>query len=314
MALLGVYEGDENRKIESLKAIHFNLWIVEKRFLGILKDVFFRGDVSFYKYFVDVGLRLEVQGQTVPEVNLHLPAIEILEDSFIDLEKEVLDEKTNDLIFGRKVESRNNTISYSRAREEICDTVHGIASIVKTDRLGDYRVVLKSAITGGEKPATAYIRFRYKIPQSNSIISPIGWGFAKKGFTFDLRLNDYRETVEYRGQKKLLNMMAGDEANIFIIHPVNYSIVSRSPEPHYVRLLEPKVWENYLDSCRPFKINQKLIITQWGVTEFTHEKPVRVFSQLHNEFGMSVAIIYFVGIATVPVVSGIFRIITSFFG
>ena len=61
--------------------------------------------------------------------------------------------------------------------------------------------------------------------------------------------------MEYRGGNKIEKMMDGEESNVFVIHPANYSIVSQSPEPHYVRLLEPKVWENYLDSCKPFKIN-----------------------------------------------------------
>jgi hypothetical protein len=314
MALLGVYENETNRNLSSLRAIHFNLWIVEKCFPEILKDaLLFRG-VSFYKYFADVGLRLEVKEGTVPEVNLHLPAVKLLKDSFFDLEEKVLDENTNDLIFGRKVESKNNTISFLRAHEKILDTVHGIERIDETDRPGCFRIALKSAITSTEKPATAYIRFRYQIPQDNDIISPIGWGFAKKGFTFDLRLNDYREAVEYRGHNKVLEMMNGDEANIFVIHPASYSIVSQSPEPHYVRLLEPKVWENYLDSCRPFKISQKFIITQWGARNFDHGKPARVFAKIHKEFGMSVAIVYFVGILTVPIANGLFHLISTYIG
>jgi hypothetical protein len=136
--------------------------------------------VSFYKYFADVGLRLEVKEETVTEIGLHLPAVGLLTSSFFDLEEKVLDEDTNDLIFGRKVESRNNAISFSRGDEKICDAVHGIAKIVETDHPDRFRAVLKSAITGNGKPTTAYVRFRYQIPQKNDIISPIGWGFAKR--------------------------------------------------------------------------------------------------------------------------------------
>lgn len=313
MALLGVYEDKGNRDFSALKAIHFNLWIVEKRIPEVLKDAICLNGLNFYKYFADVGLRLEVKEEAVPEIGLQLPAVGLLTSSFYDLEEEVLDEDTNDLIFGRKVESRNNTISFSREGAKICDTVHGIAKIVETDHPSRFRAVLKSAIIGDGKPTTAYIRFRYQIPQKNDIISPIGWGFAKKGFTFDLRLNDYREVVEYRGKNKIQDMMNGEEANIFVIHPANYSIVSQSPEPHYVRLLEPKVWENYLDSCKPFKIKQKFITTQWGAKEFNHEAPVKVFAKLHKEFGMSVAIVYFVGILTAPIVNGLFRLISTYF-
>lgn len=313
MALLGIYKDEADRGFSGLKAVHFNLWILEKRIPEVLWDAVLLKGVNFYKYFADVGLRLEANEETVTEIDLHLPAAGLLTSSFFDLEEKVLDENTNDLIFGRKVESRNNTISFSRGGEEICDTVHGISKIVKTQNPNRFQAVLKSAVTGNGKPTTAYIRFRYQIPQKNDIISPIGWGFAKKGFTFDLRLNDYREVVEYRGGNQTQNMMNGEEANIFVIHPANYSVVSQCPEPHYLRLLEPRVWENYLGSCKPFNTNQKFIITQWGAKQFNHEKPFRVFAQLHKEFGMSVAIVYFVGILTVPVVNGVFRLISVYF-
>ena len=249
MALLGVYKEEGTQAIDSLKAIHFNLWIIEKRISEVLKDAVCLRGLHFYKYFADVGLRIAVAEETVSEIGLHLPAANLLKDSVCDLEEKVLDEDTNDLIFGREVESRNNTISFSRDGENVCDTVHGVARIVETDNPSRFRVVLKSAITGNGEPTTAYIRFRYRIPPKSDILSPIGWGFAKKGFTFDVRLNDYREVVEYRGQNQTQNMMDGEEANLFIIHPANYSIVSKSPQPRYLRLLEPKVWENYLGSC-----------------------------------------------------------------
>ena len=313
MALLGVYEEDSTSHFKELKAVHFNLWIVQKTTKELIWDaIYFRG-MSFYKYFADVGLRIEVGDETISEIGLHLPAAKLVTSSFCDLEKNVLDEETNDLIFGRQVVSRNNTISYTRQGESVCDIVHGISKIVETDSPDRFRATLKSAITGNGEPTTAYLRFRYPIPQKNDIISPIGWGFAKKGFTFDVRLNDYREVLEYRGQSEIKDMKSGEEANIFIIHPATYAIVTQSPEPHYARLLEPKVWENYLSSCEPFAKKKKFIITQWNSRQFTHEKPFRVFAQLHKEFGTSVAFVYFVGILTVPFLNGLFHLFSRLF-
>jgi hypothetical protein len=123
-----------------------------------------------------------------------------------------------------------------------------------------------------------------------------------------------KDKLKAKQQVQRLVTVNGEESNLFVIHPANYSIVSQSPEPHYVRLLEPKVWENYLGSCKPFKINQKFIITQWGTKKFNHDMPVRVFAKLHKEFGRSVAIVYFFSILTVPIASGLFRLISTYFG
>lgn len=313
MALIGVFKKEELKGALCLRAVHFNLWVLPKTIRGVLSDALCFRDFGFYRYFSDVGLRLEVRGAAVSEIELHLPASTYVAQSAFDLEAVVLDEDTNDLVFGRKVQSNNNAISYTRRGIEIRDTVHGISTLCATDSPNRFRIVLKSAITSTTEPATAYIRFRYPLPQKNELISSIGWGFAKKGFTFDARLNDFREVVEYRGKNETQTMMSGDEANIFIIHPATYSITLQSPEPHYTRLLEPKVWGKYLRSCGLFKSDQKFIITQWSSSKFSHDEPFKVFAKLHKEFGMSVALVYFVGILTVPVVNGLFGLISKLF-
>jgi hypothetical protein len=89
MALLGIYKDELGRGFSNLNAVHFNLWILEKKIPEILKDaMLFRG-VSFYKYFVDVGLRLDANEEIVTKMDLHLPAAGLLTKTFFDLEEKV---------------------------------------------------------------------------------------------------------------------------------------------------------------------------------------------------------------------------------
>lgn len=310
MALIGIYENEtkDGSADFSVSALHFNLWIMPNNLWNAIKQSVSEKSVCFHRYYIDVGVRISVKKGTLKEIDIHLPASEILDSTFCDLEGCVLDEATNDLIFGRPVESKNNSIKFEREGNTIHDSIHAIRSIceVKNEngpkRTNRFRLTFKSPINVEGESSTVYLRFRYEARSQNDVVSSKGWGFAKQGLIFDLRINDIREAIDYNAGNQPSQMKPGDEANIFLIHPALYTMITQSPDSHYARLLEPRVWKKYLSTCKPYNEQRKLVITQWRSEKFTHLKPFRIFAQMHKEFGKSTMIIYSFGVVSFPVI------------
>eukprot|EP01093_Parvamoeba_rugata_P006000 TRINITY_DN1913_c0_g2_i4.p1 TRINITY_DN1913_c0_g2~~TRINITY_DN1913_c0_g2_i4.p1 ORF type:complete len:343 (+),score=8.07 TRINITY_DN1913_c0_g2_i4:299-1327(+) len=324
MALVGVYASTvsldyyPNFEVETL---HFNLWIIPQKF----RHVIFRRHTGrslvslfiprFFRNYIDIGLRIKVvPGGELSHIEMHLPAVNEKEDlSFHDLSEVVLNDRINDLLFGRKVnvDVDNGVIEYSRDGVKIIDKVIGVSNIVNLKNNGRYRIDFEKPLQASFDKEFYYVRFRYECRNSDEILNEKGWGFAKLGFVVDLRLNDIRETVEFNEINQSHNMKDVKEFNAFIIHPTNFMRSAQSPSVHYSRILEPNAWRPYLESCKPYSDARKYVINQWktqGVV--TSSSPYRMFAQLQNEFGLHVFIMYFLGGVFVSLLPKLFSVLS----
>ncbi|WP_417824576.1 hypothetical protein [Thalassospira lucentensis] len=317
MSLIGVYSSrdfsDENSYFE-VEALHFNLWIIPQR----KRDVIFNCHNGkplwsfifprFSRNYIDVGLRIKViPGGGLNWVDLHLPATNSNGDlNFFDLSEVVLDDRMNDLLFGRKVDvdKEKRTISYYRDGKSVQDEVVKVQKITDLKSNGRFRVEFAEPLKAQYSESYFYIRFRYECQNSDEILNKKGWGFAKAGFVIDVRLNDIRETVDFAEMNQSYNMKDVKEFNAFVVHPTNYMRSAQSPNVHYSRLLEPNAWRPYLVTCEPYSDKQKYVINQWKTTGVVSSaEPYRMFAQLQNEFGLNVFIVYIGGILSLPFLS-----------
>src|SRR5690606_27034559 len=93
---------------------------------------------------------------------------------------------------------------------------------------GRYRAVFLPP----EQPSTTgtyYVRFRYECGDVTGLLQDKGWGFAKRGWVFDLRINDVRETVGLPAQIDATRMLNVSEAYIFVIAPNAFVPALSSP-------------------------------------------------------------------------------------
>jgi hypothetical protein len=303
MALIGIYEDitDESESTDFLvESLHFNLWILP---LGAAISTIWKNR-SPYAYFVDIGLRLKLRsGSKVSKIDMYLPGKPDIEKSFVDLHDIVLNEKVNDLIFGTEVTSRNHSIKYTRNGVEIHDDVCKISSLkrIGAPNSGRHQLTLTSAAFADTDDKTLYMRFRYRCADASDLLISKGWGFAKRGFIIDLRVNDIRESINFYKENSPTRMRKVGELNAFVVCSTLYLPLLDSPMFHYSRILEPGAWDEYLQSCKPYDGANKLVIHQWRGSDITYQKPFRAFAHLHKEFGWLILTMYLLGLLT-PVI------------
>lgn len=298
----------DNRKIQ-VDAIHFNFWILPKRLIDLAVDFILLRDYDRNKYFVDVGIRLKLLNHGMKFIDVHLP-VDFDEEDWCDLHNEVLNEDINDLIFGVNVKSENGFISFSKYSLEYRDKVVEIKSIKRCVPAGGtnlYRIEFVSPISASESEEAAfYLRFRYRCYKGNSrnsVLISKGWGFAKRGFVVDMRVNDIRETIGKTFGLQRISMLPVHSFNGFVISSTSFLPTADSPPLHYSRLLELGAWDGYLAKCGKYQKGRKFSIHQWKYDPpdnqpITDKKPYRSYMHLHEEYGDRALIIYAVGVLT----------------
>ena len=298
MAVFGVYREHLPEDV-ALEAIHINVWALAKGPRSFLSDFRVNRSFELSKVFVDVGLRLRLSTEAIQKVRLRAPAPYRGMESD-DLSAVVLNETTNDLIFGTTVKTANDTIDFKRSSGNcVLDKVVQIREFC-VEQDGSMLLTLTSPVSKNAEYETAYLRYRYRTT-GRGILESKGWGFAKRGLLFDLRVNDIRETVELRAERKSLNMLDAKSVNALLIYPSSYLKNSESPSSRRTRLLEPKVWHTYLKTCGPYSVKRNYTISHWHGEDVTHIKPLQAFAHLQKDFGLQLAVFYLAGLLTGPV-------------
>ena len=311
MAVLGLYQETQNHPQDcsyEVEALHFNIWMLAPSFWSLSTLKTFR-KCGAYSYYIDVGLRLTFSSGSISSLDLCLPGVPA--DNFLDLYDEVLNEKINDLIFGTAVESKNGNIEYDRDGKRVVETVQKIKSFELIDDGPEqrYRVHFSSAIKVDHSDDAYYLRFRYRCQKPNEIVFSKGWGFAKQGYLIDFGVNDVRETINLPERNMSSQMKPIKEFNGFIICPSDFVPVSYSPDFKHKRILEANAWSQYLQSCGKFSLTNKYTIHYWKGKDVTFSNPFRAFMHIHKEFGLKIFLIYILGVATLPLLAAIAKII-----
>lgn len=310
MSLVGVLkQGDAELEIV---ALHVNYWALNVPFtLAGTLEITRR--LGTRKSFIDIGVRFRVSSGTVGSLSLLLPSDAAIADSLVDLSPLVLDESTNDLIFGVVAKTVGNDVHYSLDDKDVVDSVVATSKIVH-GRNGQNSLILDRIIIGSVDSPTYYVRVRLECRSNTSLLSSKAWALAKQGFVFRCLMNDVRATAEMREDPSVAaRLLEIAQCFVFVVAPSDYVPALASPALHYSRLLEASVWKRYLRSCGELRDSHKYTIHQWRSTDqITLRKPFRSYMHLHREFGFGIQVTYVIGLLTVPVLRGLAAIAEHF--
>lgn len=306
MATIGFYENSAPDVRFTINGLHVNFWILptELSFQSILEAVKLR---RIHRCFIDIGIRFSTSGDAPPRhFDFLPPARWTISRSFYDLSDKVVDDEVSDLIFGSSVIVSGKNVTYNQSDQTIDEYVLAVDQLQDL-RDGRYRVVIQPP-PAATKSNSYYLRFRYECGDVSQLFRSKGWGFAKRGWIFDLRVNDIRETVQLPEAIGAERMLPIERCYIFVVAPSAFVPALYSPSLQYTRLLELKVWKKYLDTCRHVGKNTRSSIYYWREERpATNLKPVRTYMHLHREFGFLILAVYGLGIVALPLLSDLLR-------
>jgi hypothetical protein len=288
-----------------VEAAHLTLWVLPKHWSRLF---WFKG----FDYFFDVGLRLTEAEGNLRRIRVTVP-FDSAPDSLSDLSSFILDSEFAPLVFGKPVAVDGNTINYDGSalgQGQISDSVVPIsvqnsAPVQEMHpRFSVWNLELQHDVRPGEN---AYVRFRFAIKSPNLLWNSKGWGYAKRGYIADLRVADVRETTLLGlGRPEAEHVMPVSRLFLFLGAPAYFVPQHMSPQLHYSRLLEPKVWKKYLGAV--YGLRPRISIHQWrsegagtkNPTPVDLGHPYRAYMDVTREFGPSVFVFYFLGAAAFP--------------
>lgn len=244
-------------------------------------------------FLLDIGLRIKAGGDgDVSRFQLAIP-FGIDEKGYEDLYEYFIQLRIAELIFGRPV-----TVSASRIRIEYF--INGKTSFDEINVTPISRAEIDKKLSGKDssfwtvnltKPITSgsesYIRIRFKVRSVGRVWVWKRSFFAKNGALVDLRIADIRGTQQKSEWKGIQDrIIAIKKLNLFLIASNSFQIRSASPELHYMRLFEGRVWEPYLGRAVDLFRTEKLVIYEWrNNSTISTTDPFRAFIDLGREFG-----------------------------
>jgi hypothetical protein len=261
-------------------ACHLNVWSLSASFKRRV-------------FFWDVGIRLRAGEKEITNLSLALPVrVHDKEANGIeDLHDLIVNPKAAELIFNRPVTVNGSIITYPSstvvdgktvATETQLKASRIIIGETKLDEnlsgrdFSFWTISLASPVKRGE-PDT-YIRIRFLVRDVGRIWTWKKSSFVKNGALVDIRVSDIRgsfvEKVDWSTfQDRIIPI---PQLSLFVIAPSWLQLRAVSPDYHYLRLFEGRVWEKYLRRRVDLKRREKLIIYQWR-----NSKPVDTNNSFH---------------------------------
>jgi hypothetical protein len=250
---------------------HINLWQLQ-------------GTLSWPEYLFDVGLRLRASDEDdLSSLQLGLP-FRTKEESLTDLSEMMLQPNVAQLIFGKPIaglQADRITIDFDWGTEtfrllSVQERASEYRARQSSETFSLWRIVLSAPVRRGEE---AYIRLRFRVEGCGRM------GARKwNGALVDLRVSDVRETPSVPDGVALQGRIVEiDKLFAFVIVPSHLQSVTISPATHYVRLLEGRVWEQYLNRRTPSGRSAKMVIYAWRNEEgkrVSVTSPFRIFLDL----------------------------------
>ncbi len=274
-----------------VKECHINLWSLP-RLLGLSL------------FLCDVGVLLEADANSdLASLQIALP-FGTASDGASDLREKLHDEKVVQLIFTKRaqIDTRNPVTVIT-----LDDTagVSGAASAPTTLNVypvsleyGErrdqanfslWKITFPNPVPQGQK---AYIRVRFKVKSRGRMWS---WKRASTSFThngalIDLRIADMREALLVRDRDSLRNLIVEiDRLFVFVIASSRFRLQVVDPATYYIRLIEGRAWEGYLDRATGILGKPRMVIYEWrskNGDKVDLRNPFRIFLQLGQEYGL----------------------------
>lgn len=243
-AVLVPMSGDyNNRPLESqftVERLDINLWILPSL-------------LARFTLICDVGVLATAGPGGLEAFDVSLP-FRIEENSARDLAP-ILHNKpgTASLLFGEDV-SLNTSLDYHKLKSVRLTSTPESASTSST-----IHVIPNSIATAGTQ---IYVRFRVDIAHAERAIA---WRRPKRrGCIVDLRVSDLREIAfvpdDLRQEQRIVNI---PKLNCIVVAPAYLRSVRAHPEMHAVRILEGRVWEDYLRRALDLFRRDKYVVHFW---------------------------------------------------
>jgi len=266
-AILDAENFDERSNFE-VQRLHLNLWSLAA--VGVHRRMF----------VLDVGMNITASRKQVTQVTLALPFDTQQPESLHD---KVLDRKLAGLIFDRQISFNGEQVRYGKT------TLNALEAATKTaEKSANYidqgfslwTVPLTRPIRPGK---SAYVRIRFPITDTGRTWRWTKSRLMRNGALFDFRISDIRSSKKINGGSQLLDRIRPiNSVAAFVMAPVWLRGTTLHPEPRYIRLLEGKVWADYLNRSPELSQRSRLIVYYWKNAEdgpVTVENPMRVFAQ-----------------------------------
>jgi hypothetical protein len=256
---------------------------------------------------MDVGLRIRAGEAPFSWLRIAVPFD--CQDGVapIDLSRFVLDPGFAPLIFGKPTDVSHGRITYddpSDGRNKLSLDVMKLelrsckqeSLNRKKNGFSTWQIWLDRKISPGQE---GYFRFRLPVKSAHRFWIDQGWGLAKKGNIFDIRIADVRESVFLDEGKDELEDIVPIE-RMFLFAGVTANNVPRltSPNLYYSRALEPAVWKNYLAGIGRYIPSHRIVIHQWrnqrngNFSQISVDNPFRVYMDSSREFGSQLLVLY----------------------
>jgi hypothetical protein len=236
-------------------------------------------------YLWDVGLHIKVGLQPFSSFQVAIPSGTTL--AVCDLHDKLLDQKIDEMIFGKSTRVGANQIEYDGTSLQI-PMLDSSASRVDTDRSTRNFTLWTLYTAKPVNPNTdIYLRVRFTVSSVGRCWQWKRFWLARYGALVDVRFADLREAWNVpKGAELKDRIVPIEQLNFFVVVPATYHLLVTSPPVHYIRILEGRSWEKYLDRKTKFWRSEKLCIYQWrNAIRITKDEPLRVFLQLHSQLG-----------------------------
>ncbi|MGY8663246.1 hypothetical protein Q3C01_12850 [Bradyrhizobium sp. UFLA05-109] len=286
-----------------VEACHISFWVLPRPWYRVFG----------YTFCLDVGLRFKSEAP-LRRLRFVLP-FDSEKSRIFDLSTIVLDQDFSPLIFGKPVTVTGDRVTYDGpldGPDKISDRVVAVSpenSSAEQPQTGaaGFSIWTIELRDSTENDEWTYVRFRISARNPWRIWASKGWGLAKRGAVVDLRVCDIRESLLLgHGEAESAHLLPIKQLFLFLVAPSYFVPNHFSPMLHYTRLLEPKVWEQYLAGFSTHTDGAKFSIHQWrytGETEISIDHPYRAYMDLSREFGREVFLYYVIAIISLPIVS-----------
>ena len=234
-----------------VEVCHLNLWSLA----GLFRRSF----------FWDVGLSLKANDHIpLSHFGLALP-FSTEPGGMRDLSNSLKTPEISELVFGTSVTISGAEIKYIK-EDGTVDLVLSQVSTNQSNKLKErsgktfsfWNIKLSEPIPAGEKK---YVRIRFDVYNLGRTWI---WKPFKGGAILDLRVADLRETIIFEEWDDLENRIVPiDDLYLFVVAPSWLQHASSSPQLRYMRVLEGRVWENYLRRKTDFFRLEKMVIYYW---------------------------------------------------
>ena len=212
-----------------------------------------------------------------------------------DMAQKMTNQETAELIFGGPVALNSGLGGLLEVEPSTADPMRiGHINTWKTKPVSDfiqhtdsslYEIFPLKAVQPGE---SVYFRMRFRVFELPPIWTPKHY---LGGAIVDFRMSDVRESrhVDHEAwlRGRIVKMHRTD---VFLMAPEAYQLANRSPEPKYMRVLEPHAWRQYNDGADYRRTQSRYLVYSWrnGLNSageadpVSQDRPFRVFADFNR--------------------------------